>query len=280
MKREREADAEAEDAVKVEPKVEPKAESEQGATPESETAATTKKQKIEAKDARGAEVLTSLKDLRFSSAGPLIAKETVDQTWFLTAERLAGIIRSGGGAYKDAITAKTDFVILGDVAREHTKKTADTWTGSKKQADLSKHSSEVQTLTFDEFLDRFHIRNLCVGSCNIATFKSDPMRKRKAKRPVPPGKDRTRGILSANTLVHISSQTGAVSMMLVRQTFSDPSEWCKQHKEGQGDFDAELCGICAAESGAAVCHNCTAGEDFLLCGTCCGDCCKCSMYND
>ncbi len=244
--------------------------------------------KLRVGNEKGPEMLSTLKGTRFSSAAPLIARETMDETWHLSNDKLSELLEAGGGSYSSNLNNKTDYCIIGDVRREHTKKVgSDTWTGSRKQIYLEKNKDKVKTLTFDEFMDKFHIRNLVMGACNICSFKPKAGKK---KVVVPPGSSRSRGLLYGNVLLWETippplTSTGKHRPCLVREVYP-PQQYCIKHIDNQGAFTHPFsCGICASNErqSSCVCGVGTAsvqngGVGVALCSDCCKKSCKCFLH--
>jgi len=239
---------------------------------------------------KGPEVLTTLKGLRFASVGPLLFKETLEESWFLSNDSLGEMIKEGGGFHGGAasLSAKTDIVILGNMSRLRSKK-KDTWTGSKQQLQLEwlQEHGNIETLTFDEFLDRFHIRNLLTGASTISSFKPNPEtksgRRHAGQGTSCPVNDRYRGVLHMHVLSWVGTKDdrGRARPCLVRERYL-PEEYCTAHVENQGKHAVSPplhCAICAVSVEASAQCECGLGDPDcngpLVCKSCAKGCCNC-----
>merc|ERR1712060_278108 len=131
-----------------------------------------------------------------------------------------------------SITGNVDIVVMGDTEREWTKGTGkkknkttgmkeknkandDTWTGSKKQLEIEKQHNNpkrqkpLEEVDFLKFVTRFKLTAEVRAKTCIACFQDVGH-----KKHVPPGWQRSRGMMFGHTISNTNSAPGEKSKVI------------------------------------------------------------------
>ena len=134
----------------------------------------------------------SLKNLSIAAASTLVYEETQECTFYLEHKDLKRVVAGLGGIGTDAITGKTNLVVLGETSRERNKKGEDKWYNSgrckqiakqQEQQDAVQRKVPFKVVGFKAFVKEHGLEEVVERELVCAHFENEKQMEKKWKAP-------------------------------------------------------------------------------------------------